>query len=453
MNTRHAYDTLKQKLTDQVEGATRETAVKTEFKGKRAAAKAEAEGDFAETSAAKKEDESYLADLTALCSVKTSDFESRQKLRAEEIEALGKAIEIISSSAVAEGPSSRGAFLQKPSFAQLRSASVRSPKLQQVASLLREQATRLGSKELALAAEKATADPFVKVKKMIKDLLMKLMEEASQEADHKAYCQAELGKNALTRKNKAQEVDELQAEVEKLTAASAKLGQEIEDLSDDIAELDKQMAKATEIRTDEKATNAKTVSEAKEGQEAVAQAIAVLRDFYAKAATATALTQQPAVDAPETFDSPYKGQQDESTGVLGMLEVIQDDFVREQTSTEASEAQAQAAYEKLMAESEKTKAVKETEMEHKKEKKITTETMLASTEDSLKKTQDELTAALNYYDKLKPTCVDSGYSYEERVSQRLEELESLKNAYKILSGEELPTLSAMKAEQIGAETA
>ena len=39
----------------------------------------------------------YLEDLNAQCTQKSNDFEARQQLRAEELEAIQKAIEIISS--------------------------------------------------------------------------------------------------------------------------------------------------------------------------------------------------------------------------------------------------------------------------------------------------------------------------------------------------------------------
>merc|ERR1719502_2146608 len=205
-----------------------------------------------------------------------------------------------------------------------------------------------------------------------------------------------------------------------------------------------------QLRLTQKAKNEQTIEDAKESQEAVANALAVLRDFYAKSATATALvqTQGPADDAPATFDSAYTGQQGESTGVIGMLEVIESDFARLQTSTEAAEEEANNEYRNFMNDSKEDKALKETEIEHKSNKRTTTEELLVSTKRSLEQTQAELDAALQYYDKLKPDCVDSGMSYEERVKRRKEEIESLQDAYKILAGEDLPTLQEMKAEQI-----
>ena len=68
-----------------------------------------------------------------------------------------------------------------------------------------------------------------------------------------------------------------------------------------------------------------------------AQALTVLKEFYAKAAEATAFVQQ----KPEIFDSPYKGMGAEGGGVVGMLEVIESDFARLESDTKASEATAQ----------------------------------------------------------------------------------------------------------------
>merc|ERR1719497_249885 len=103
------------------------------------------------------------------------------------------------------------------------------------------------------------------------------------------------------------------------------------------------MEEAAVERKEEKAENEQTIADAKMSQTAVAQALAVLRDFYAKAAQATALVQQtPGEDAPETFSSPYKGMGAESGGIIGMLEVIESDFARLDAEPDAAETAAVA---------------------------------------------------------------------------------------------------------------
>merc|ERR1712060_553307 len=100
MNTKHAFDMLMQDLTAQIAQAQQDRDEKAETKAKKLEAKADAEADLAETTATRDADQKYLDDLTAMCAQKAADFESRQGLRGEEIVAIQKAIEIISSSAV-----------------------------------------------------------------------------------------------------------------------------------------------------------------------------------------------------------------------------------------------------------------------------------------------------------------------------------------------------------------
>merc|ERR1719443_2585188 len=153
---------------------------------------------------------------------------------------------------------------------------------------------------------------------MINDLIVRLMEEANEEAEHKGWCDTELATNEQTRKTKTSAVETLHAEIDELEASIAKLTEDIVELTEAVASLDAAMAKATELREAEKAKNADTVKDAKAAQEAVAQALTVLKDFYEKAGEATALVQQKSKE-PEIFEGSYNGMGGESGGVVGML--------------------------------------------------------------------------------------------------------------------------------------
>jgi len=397
-------------------------------------AKADANGDLKDTTSTRDADAKYLADLTATCEQKASDFESRQQLRADEIVAIEKAIEIISSGAVAGNADKHlPTMLQKSSFAQLRSDSGAKAQAR-VALYLNAQAKKLNSRVLSALATHVSDDPFQKVKKMIKDLIVRLMEEANEEAEHKGWCDTELSTNEQTRKEKTSAVETLHAEIDQLEASIAKLTEDIGDLTQAVAELDAAMAKATKLRTEEKATNTETISDSEEAQTAVAQALTVLKEFYAKAGEATAFVQKA---EPEIFDSPYKGMGAEGGGVVGMLEVIESDFARLESDTKAGEAAAQKEYDTFMTDSKVDKAQKSTDIEHKTAKKQDESQALTVKREDLEGTQKELDAALAYFDKLKPSCVDSGVSYEDRVGRRKEEIESLQEALKILNGEDI----------------
>merc|ERR1712216_894060 len=348
MNSKHAYDMLMQDLKAQIAQATQDRDEKAETKATTLQHKADAEGDLKDTTSTRDADSRYLAELTATCEQKASDFESRQQLRADEIVAIEKAIEIISSGAVAGNADKHlPSMVQKASaLAQLRSSTNTQNR---VAQYLQAQASKLNSRVLATVAARVSDDPFKKVKKMIKDLIVRLMEEANEEAEHKGWCDTELSTNEQTRKEKTEAVETLHAEIDQLEASIAKLTEDISELTKAVAELDAAMAKATKLRQEEKAKNTETISDSEEAQTAVAQALTVLKEFYAKAAEATALLQRKA--EPEIFDSEYKGMQSENGGVVGMLEVIESDFARLESDTKAAEATAQKEYDEFMTES------------------------------------------------------------------------------------------------------
>lgn len=273
---------------------------------------------------------------------------------------------------------------------------------------------------------------------MIKDLIVQLMEEATEETEHKGWCDTELTTNKMTRDSKTADVASLSSQIEDLTATIADLTQNLADLAIEVKELEDAMAKATADRMEAKATNEQTIKEAKLAQTAVSNAMALVKDFYEKSAQATALAQQsPAEDAPETFSSkPYTGMLPEGGNLVDFLEVILTDFTRLETETTDDEASEKSRYDDFMAEAEKNKALKENEAKHKDGTKTDKEGALHAAEAELKTTQEQLAAAVAYYEKLKPSCVDSGISYEERVKRREEEIQSLQEALKILQGED-----------------
>merc|ERR1719454_712760 len=200
------------------------------------------------------------------------------------------------------------------------------------------------------------------------------------------------------------------------------------------------MAQETEERSEAKAKNTETIAEAKAAQVAVEEAMSVLKDFYAKSAEATAFSQQPAEDAPETFEKPYKGLLPEGGSVIDFLEVILSDFTRLESETTAAEAAEAEEYKNYMNETEVDKALKENEIKLKSGTLVDKKAALVQTQEDLKVTQEQLDKALAYYEKLKPSCVDSGITYEERVKRREEEIQSLQEALTILQGTDLPTM-------------
>merc|ERR1719265_2929057 len=101
-----------------------------------------------------------------------------------------------------------------------------------------------------------------------------------------------------------------------------------------------------------------------------------------------------------------------------MLEVIESDFARLIAETTASEEEAKAEFSKFQDDSAEDKAVKEMDVKNKNGEKTRKEGALLDTKKYLASTKAELVAALDYYEKLKPSCVEVALSYEERVAKR-----------------------------------
>merc|ERR1719353_2758134 len=154
-------------------------------------------------------DSKYLKDLLTECDAKSKAYENRQMLRKEELEAVHKAIEIISSDDVSgAGETYLPQFVQmksntkKSAFTLLR-ASSDAPIRKKLVSFLSARAKETKSKLLTKLLATASDSPFDKVKKMIKDLIVKLMEEATEETEHKGWCDTEMSSNKQTRETKA----------------------------------------------------------------------------------------------------------------------------------------------------------------------------------------------------------------------------------------------------------
>lgn len=446
-NNRHAHELLVQDLSNSVATGTSLRQDKAQQKASKEQQAANSRSELSETTKNRDSNQHYLDELTGQCRTKANEFQTRQQIRADEVTALTQAIDILSqrvqplaekhlptlieTAAAKVGTS----LLQVASKASLRATGDRDVQ-EKVAFFLKESAKRIGSHVLSALAVKVSEDPFVKVRKMIQDLIVRLMEEANSEAEHKGWCDTEIKSNTQTRETKTAQINKLSSEIDGLAADINLLAQQIQDLNKALTELDAAVAKSTEQRNTEHTTNTATIKDAQDAQTALAEALTILKEYYAKAAANTALvtvSSTPSEDSPITWDTAYKGQN--NGGVVGFLEVIQSDFARLETETKADEAQAAKEYATFMSESAVNKMSMSKDVEFKTDKKATTAGKKQSAEADRDGAQKELDAANAYFEKLKPACLESGTTYEDRVARRKEEIQSLQEALRILNGE------------------
>lgn len=443
-------------------------------------------GDLSTISATLLDDQEYLKDLHAKCEDKSKMWDSRTEVRSSELTALTQAIQIITDlaskkdsllqiTALVKFPKDHVVLVQDSrdsvldhvksttkmeaiddyvGFLQLgkprqllavlshetaitaKESSTESNR-RQVVSLLRSKAKELRSGLLTRLADKVESDPFKKVRKLIEELIDRLIQEAKDEASHKGWCDEEMGKAKRTRSEKADEITKLNSKLSSAEALRDKLAEQVETLEKEIADLEADLEKQTKLREEEKAENEATIKEAEEARDAVKEAITVLKDFYEKQAKGASLIQEQkdlqSQDPPDAgFDGEYKGASDKAGGIIGMLEVIQSDFERTMSETETAEKQAEQDFMEFERTTKTSVETKKTAKEEKSAELERTETNISDDMDSLKAAQKTLEGSLKELQELHKACIDTGMTWEERQQAREEELAALKEALCIL---------------------
>merc|ERR1719198_2932688 len=125
--------------------------------------------------------------------------------------------------------------------------------------LLSTKGKELKSTLLTSLSTQIGGDPFAKIKKLIQELIERLLQEAANEANQKGWCDKAIADAEQRRAYAATAVSELNNEMAELEATRDKLVEELGVLATEIADLKAARAKAEKERADEKAENEHTV--------------------------------------------------------------------------------------------------------------------------------------------------------------------------------------------------
>merc|ERR1719174_2604498 len=304
--------------------------------------KATATGDLDVASKGLAQDESTLSTLHQDCLEKANDFEAETKSRGEELKALGMAKKIIAETSSGADDVAYGldqvSFLQWSSVradAAINSAAdlanfeavrlVRDLARKTHDAALNQLAARMAA---AIRRAKGGADPFAKVKELIKGMIETLLEDAQADASHKAYCDKELGESGAKKAEKTAMIDKLSAQIDSMTSKSSQLKEQVAKLQKELADLAKSQAEMNKIRAEEKALFKNNEAEIKEGLTGIKSALKVLRDYYAK------------------DDKAHESADDAGSGIVGMLEVVESDFTKSLAEMTIAEQTSQTEYDK-----------------------------------------------------------------------------------------------------------
>jgi hypothetical protein len=421
----HNFQLLKQSLEDKIKVSTKEAAASKANLAESSEKKAVVTGDLDVTSKDLAEDIKTLEDMTHDCMTKAEDFESETKSRAEELKALGAAKTAVKE---ATGAAAHATYsFAQVSFFQTRRSQSDSLKGSKATRLVRDMARNHKSVALAHlasriasamgASNKEGADPFGKVKGLIRDMIDRLEDEASADATQKAYCDKETSESNEAKEDLSAAEEKLSLKIDQMTARKTKLREQVASLQNSLAKLSKSQADMDELRKEEHAAYVQNKADLQQGIEGVKIALKVLREYYAK------------------DDKAHDAADGGADGIVGLLEVIESDFSKGLAETVATEEGAKAAYEAETKENEIEKAAKNKDVDYKSKEAVRLEKAASAASSDRGNVQTELDAVLEYLTKLESMCVAKPESYEEKTRQRQEEIEGLQTALNILEGD------------------
>jgi len=356
------------------------------------------------------------------------EWEERQKTRQLEMEAVSKALAVLSTD------DAHDLFTKtfNPALVQSESAT-HSERRAQASKLLSAVANKLHSPRLATLATQVRLDAFTRVKKAIDDMIAQLLVEKADEIKHKDFCVDEFNTNQLQTEKKEREKSDLIAKIEELEMTIKTLTEAIETLKAEIAEMQVQLKRAGEDREKENKMFQQTVSDQRETQKLLQAALNILKEFYAKKEAALIQKQEPVGPPPPPGFEAYKNNE-AAPGVMGMIQQIISDAKAMENETIRSEEDAQKAYEDFVKDTNASIEAKSKDIVNKSEEKAKAEGDLVQANQEKESVMLELEQLSNYNAELHESCDFVVKNFEIRQTARDEEVEALKQAKAILSG-------------------
>merc|ERR1719426_454656 len=207
-----AYEDLKAAKEAEIQAGQEQIETKTQELADTDEKLAQSKQDIEDTKASLAADEKFLADLKEKCAMTDQEWEERQKTRQLEMEAVSKALAILSSD------DAHDLFTKtfNAALLQTESASL-SAQRSHASDLLKEVAHKFNSPRLATLALRVKLDAFTRVKKAIDDMIAQLGQEKADEIKHKDFCNEEFNSNLLETEQKTRTKNDLVAKIEDLT--------------------------------------------------------------------------------------------------------------------------------------------------------------------------------------------------------------------------------------------
>merc|ERR1719313_571389 len=178
-----AYEELKAAKEAEIAAAQEQVKTKTQELATTKEKKAQAEQDKADTMETLDADQKYLVNLKEKCALTDKEFEERLKTRQLEMQAVSKAMGVLTSDDAMDTFSSTFSFMQRASVTNLKSK-----RRADASKMLAELARKWNNPHLMTLAMKVRLDAFTRVKKAIDDMIAELLKQKEDEIKQKDYC-------------------------------------------------------------------------------------------------------------------------------------------------------------------------------------------------------------------------------------------------------------------------
>lgn len=318
------FEALAAAKTEEIKAGTKQIETKKEEKANADEERAIKKQEIKDTQGALGTDLSFVEEVKKQCADMDAQWDERQKIRVEEMEAISKAVEILDADEAHENFAKTFSFLQE---------SKESSRVSKAAAAL---AKAKDPRVLSLAMQ-MKIDKFTNVKKAMDDMVFALKNEQADEVKQKDFCVEEFRKNQLQTEDKTRTKEALLAKEQAIDIAKPK--SDIETLESEIADMKKQLQLAGQNREKENAEFQKVIEEQRQTQSLLKEALTVLGKFYNKGAFLQGSQQAP--EAPGGFKD-YKAN-GKSFGVMSMLQQL----VEDAKAMEAEAVRAENRYHRV----------------------------------------------------------------------------------------------------------
>mmetsp|Transcript_70271 Transcript_70271/g.212649 ORF Transcript_70271/g.212649 Transcript_70271/m.212649 type:complete len:395 (-) Transcript_70271:82-1266(-) len=286
--------------------------------------------------------------------------------------------------------------------------------------------------QLAALAMSVQIDSFKKVKAMMDTMIAEIKKQQKEESDFKDYCHRELSSTDKETLRKGGEKKDLELKLESLGTALEKMAKDIAAAEGQAAETELAIKKAGQAREEENAEFQKVVSDQRESQSILQQALARLNDFYSKGIGNKVAALQ-IRDEPAPAFTKYKVNAGHNP-VISLMENIINDSKKLEAEVTAGEHKAQKDYEDFVMNSRAL--LKELSESITSQTKASAAAKLeqAEVDEDLKSTSGQLESLAAYDADLHGQCDWLLRNFATRQKARLEEIEAIQSAKSILAG-------------------